>query len=97
MINFDELIHDIENLIDLPLVDVKNSNEIYMIKNIDHLKKKIYLSSEGKKRLLARNFKDLELVLKELTRTNFCCVSDILKTTDVNIMQIENIFLNLPF
>ncbi|WP_213313414.1 hypothetical protein, partial [Citrobacter freundii] len=70
MINFDELIHDIENLIDLPLVDVKNSNEIYMIKNIDHLKKKIYLSSEGKKRLLARNFKDLELVLKELTRTN---------------------------
>ena len=97
MINFDELIHDIENLIDLPLVDVKNSNEIYMIKNIDHLKKKIYLSSEGKKRLLARNFKDLELVLKELTRTNFCCVSDILKTTDVNIMQIENIFLNLPY
>lgn len=49
MINFDELIHDIENLIDLPLVDVKNSNEIYMIKNIDHLKKKFIYPAKVKK------------------------------------------------
>ncbi|MCB5321687.1 DUF262 domain-containing protein [Yersinia intermedia] len=94
---FDDVIHSLEKLIELPLQSLSENGNVIFVTKIDHNSKKYLINIDGQKRISTRPFKDLENVLQELNRTGFCSVEQLLKTSKTIQFQTETIFANFPF
>ncbi|MDN2666476.1 DUF262 domain-containing protein [Vibrio sp. 14N.309.X.WAT.E.F5] len=95
--NFEDLLDDIEQLIDLPLNAITATTNGITLLSIDRENGRYIVKSDGSNKEQKRNIRELEAIFESLDKDGYCNVEQALQGSFTSRHQPETIFANLPY